>query len=104
MNNILIPTAMSMSMSMLLLSACASTSTTGPANDPPTETLASLCNSYYSSVSKLTTEQKAKVDQTTAQKVDANCSGSGSFGPKPRGNQMTQVRDATIKITKLAQG
>jgi hypothetical protein len=70
--------------------------------DPP-ETLASLCSEYDAAVAKLTPPQRAGLDQTADAKVDANCNGSGSFGPKPRGSQMGQVRDATAKVQKLAQ-
>jgi len=79
------------------LGACASQSA------PNDETLASLCSDYDAAVTKLTPTQAAKVDQTAAMKVDANCNGSGSYGPKPRGSQMGQVRDATSKVVALSK-
>ena len=81
-----------------LLAGCASSGS--DPTDPP-ETLASLCSEYDAAVAKLTPAQRAKFDQTADAKVDANCNGSGSYGPKPRGSQMGQVRDATAKVEKL---
>jgi hypothetical protein len=86
-------------LSMILLiglGACASQST----HDA---TLASLCSDYDAAVAGLTSTQAAKVDQAAAMKVDANCNGSGSYGPKPRGSQMSQVRDATSKVVALGK-
>jgi hypothetical protein len=83
------------------LAACASP-TNHPA-DPRAESLASLCDGYYSAVAGLTPGQAAKVDQANAMKVEANCNGSGTFGPKPNGNRMAQVRDATAKVQALGK-
>jgi hypothetical protein len=83
------------------LAACASP-TNDPA-DPSAESLASLCDGYYAAVARLTPGQAAKVDQGNAMKVDANCNGSGTFGPKPNGNKMAQIREATAKVQALGK-
>jgi hypothetical protein len=85
--------------SILALAACSST----PVADPPDDTLASLCDGYYSAVGGLTPEKHAKVDRAQAMKVEADCNGSGSYGPKPRGSQMGEVRGATAKVQALAK-
>jgi hypothetical protein len=80
------------------LAACTST-----VQDPPAPTLASLCSEYYDAVGALNPAQAAKVDAASAQKVEAICSGSGSYGPKPNGNKMADIRSATAKVQNLAK-
>lgn len=85
--------------SALAMAACSST----PTADPPDDTLASLCDGYYAALGGLTPAQHAKIDRAAAMKIDADCNGSGSYGPKPRGSQMGEVRGATAKVQALAK-
>jgi hypothetical protein len=80
------------------LAACTST-----AQDPPEPTLASVCSEYYDAVGALNPAQATKLDAGSAQKVEAICNGSGSYGPKPNGNKMADVRSATAKVQALAK-
>ncbi len=91
------------SASLILLAALAGCAS--PASDPadPPQTLAGLCSDYYGAVGSLTPAQHAKVDRAAAMKVEADCTGSGSYGPKPRGSQMAEVRGATAKVQALSK-
>jgi hypothetical protein len=60
-----------------------------------------LCAVICAATEQLSQAQRAKLGDT--QKADAICDGSGSYGPKPNGNKMADIRSATAKAQALAK-